>query len=95
MFLWVKSLNDECSGCSLLEMNFHQYGVHAKIIGFFFCKTYNTVHGELDIEFKLNSRIKEKLINHLNLINVLLGKKTQEMGRKKLTYGVKNSLKVE
>ena len=35
-------------------------------------------------------------MDHLNLINGLLGeKKTQEMGRKKLTNGVKNSLKVE
>ena len=48
---------------------------------------------ELDIE--LNSRIKEKLMNHLNLINGLLVKKTQEMGRKKLTNRVKNSLNVE
>ena len=51
------------------------------------------VHGELDIE--LHSRIKEKLMDHLNLIYGLLMKKTQEMGRKKLTNGVKNSLKVE
>ena len=36
-------MNDECSGCSLLERNLYQYGVHAKII--VFCKTYNTVHG--------------------------------------------------
>ena len=51
------------------------------------------VHGELDIE--LHSRIKEKLMDHLNLIYGLLMKKTQEMGRKKLTNWVKNSLKVE
>ena len=25
-FLWVKSLNDECSGCSLLEKNLYLYG---------------------------------------------------------------------
>ena len=34
-------------------------------------------------------------MDNLNLINGLLEKKTQEMGRKKLTNGVKNSLKVE
>ena len=34
-------MNDECSGCSLLERNLYQYGVHAKII--VFCKTYNTL----------------------------------------------------
>ena len=37
IFLWVKSLTDECSGCSLLERNLCQYGVHAKII--VLCKT--------------------------------------------------------
>ena len=43
IIFWVKNLNDECSGYSLLERNLSQYGVHAKII--VFCKTYNTVHG--------------------------------------------------
>ena len=38
-----KEFEDECSGCSLLERNLYQYGVHAKII--VFCKTYITVHG--------------------------------------------------
>ena len=63
------------------------HGVHGMMYG------VHGVHGELDIE--LNSRIKEKLMNHLNLINGLLVKKTQEMGRKKLTNRVKNSLNVE
>ena len=43
IIFWVNSLNDEWSGCSLLERNLYQYGVHAKII--VFCKTYNSVPG--------------------------------------------------
>ena len=44
MSLWVKSLNDECFGCSLIERNLNQYVVLAKIT--VFCKTYNTdAHG--------------------------------------------------
>ena len=34
-------MNDECSGCSLIERNWYQYGVHAIIV---FCKAYDTVH---------------------------------------------------
>ena len=68
------------------------HGLH-RVHGVHGVHRVHRVHGELDIE--LNSRIKEKLMDHLNLINGLLGKKTQEMARKKLTNGVKNSLKVE
>ena len=45
-------MNDECLGCSLLEKNWYQYGVHAKII--VFCKTYNTVHGVPEVWKKVH-----------------------------------------
>ena len=45
LFSWVKSLNDECSDCSLLERNWYQYVVHAKIIVFCGVRGVRGVHG--------------------------------------------------
>ena len=61
------------------------------------------VHGVHGVQggHKLWKRIKisgeNKMMNHqsFEFDQCPFGKKTQEMGRKKLTYGVKNSLKVE
>ena len=82
LFVRVKSLNDECFGCSLLQRNLYQYGVHAKII--VFCKMCTGCAGCAGCTGCRGCTM-----------NGLLGKKIQEMGRKKLTNGVKNSLKLE
>ena len=61
LFLWVKSVNDECSGCSLLERNLYQYGVHAKKI-IVFCKTYDRVPGVHRVrEFRFEEKNSEKV----------------------------------
>ena len=60
------------------------HGVHGMMYG------VHGVHGELDIE--LNSRIKEKLMDHLNLINGingLLGKKLRKWVEKNSPMGLK------
>ena len=54
-----------------------------------------SVHRLHGVHTGCTSRLKGYTFNYLNLMYVLLEKKTQEMGIKKFRHGVKNSLKVE
>ena len=62
------------------------HGLH-RVHGVHGVHRVHRVHGELDIE--LNSRIKEKLMDHLNLINGLLGKKLRKWVEKNSPMGLK------